>query len=720
MKAHKSNSTIWFLRCLYTYISIFLIVLLVMAGMFSRFESSVEKMLCEGYQRQMETAATTLVKSLEQTASITALLAEDNAVKRISRATQESLPQIVMEMHSAQSTMVRTYSQIGDEYLATFLLYPGNRYLVSNTFVTNDYLNEYPSRFSFGDMTAAEWRSYVTRRTSLQSWLGRADTLASLDFGSVSRRALPYIVSLTNAAHTGRIGVMIYWLDAQWLYNLLQLEEGMRFSLYGASNELLLGEETPPSEREYLILRAANSVAPQFCIELAVPHVLINRKLSDVTRIIKVYIFSGLLGVLLLSVGYALLHFRNIRSIVSQSDALSASGYSSPYRYAHDMLKTLSEARDSMQQRIILMESTYANNLLVNVCQHGIASSDDFAECEHLLGSHEGGYYVALLKTDQVQSASRTFIAAEESFEQATQALVVHSSPNMSLYIIRNQRSWTQEDLCQCAGRLLCAFGVWGVSSLQQDVRALHIAYRQAYSALAGCSGERRYACFAEALPENPEKALSISALDGLRNLIYAGKADRVEAFFLQLEEDSGAMIGVEQFQTFFVLRQTLMRISAEIASDHVPQSGLDFLYDERSHDGIERLKDYALRLTAQAQSLQREDTGGIRHAIIRMIESDFYNPNLSADYLAQQLGCSPKFIYQTVKEHTGKTPGELIEENRLRFAADLLLNTNKKNEDIARLCGFGALNTFYRIFRKKYGVAPGEWKKQQMTRQEP
>ena len=44
------------------------------------------------------------------------------------------------------------------------------------------------------------------------------------------------------------------------------------------------------------------------------------------------------------------------------------------YYYVQDMVQTLSKARDSMQQKIILAESTYANNLLVHVCQRGVAS----------------------------------------------------------------------------------------------------------------------------------------------------------------------------------------------------------------------------------------------------------------------------------------------------------------------------------------------------------
>ena len=103
--------------------------------------------------------------------------------------------------------------------------------------------------------------------------------------------------------------------------------------------------------------------------------------------------------------------------------------------------------------------------------------------------------------------------------------------------------------------------------------------------------------------------------------------------------------------------------------------------------------------------------------AMIAIIERDFGNPDLSADYIAEKLGCSAKHVYQTVRRQTHRTVGDVIESTRLQFAEELLLGTDGKNEEIAERCGFGTLNTFYRAFRRTHGIAPGEWRRRRSSR---
>lgn len=59
----------------------------------------------------------------------------------------------------------------------------------------------------------------------------------------------------------------------------------------------------------------------------------------------------------------------------------------------------------------------------------------------------------------------------------------------------------------------------------------------------------------------------------------------------------------------------------------------------------------------------------------------------------------------------TGKTIRERIEETRLSRACDLLRLTDKTQQDIAAECGFASATYFSRLFRRRFGSAPGVWR---------
>ena len=123
------------------------------------------------------------------------------------------------------------------------------------------------------------------------------------------------------------------------------------------------------------------------------------------------------------------------------------------------------------------------------------------------------------------------------------------------------------------------------------------------------------------------------------------------------------------------------------------------------------RLKDFAVRITQDTQKLTGPNVRTVNN-IMQIIEKDFTDPNMCAEYIADKLHFSAKYIYKLIRDNTGQTVGDIIEKTRLKFSLDFLTSTDKTNDEIAQICGFVSLNTFYRAFRKVYGVTPGEYRK--------
>ncbi len=94
---------------------------------------------------------------------------------------------------------------------------------------------------------------------------------------------------------------------------------------------------------------------------------------------------------------------------------------------------------------------------------------------------------------------------------------------------------------------------------------------------------------------------------------------------------------------------------------------------------------------------------------IYRFIEEHYVNGQLST--LASQLGYDLYSLSRLVKKLTGKTYTELVQEKRLMQAQFLLQNTKWTVADIGRTVGYDNLSYFHKIFRKKYGISPRQWR---------
>lgn len=91
---------------------------------------------------------------------------------------------------------------------------------------------------------------------------------------------------------------------------------------------------------------------------------------------------------------------------------------------------------------------------------------------------------------------------------------------------------------------------------------------------------------------------------------------------------------------------------------------------------------------------------------IIQFIENNITSDNLTEE-LCKTIGMSEKSLYRFLKSRIDMTPKELIDATRLSHAIYLLSYTDKDNSTIASECGFCNDNTFYRLFKKRYGITP-------------
>ena len=86
-------------------------------------------------------------------------------------------------------------------------------------------------------------------------------------------------------------------------------------------------------------------------------------------------------------------------------------------------------------------------------------------------------------------------------------------------------------------------------------------------------------------------------------------------------------------------------------------------------------------------------------------------NEELSLEKVARECGFSKYYFSRIFKKYTGKTFKTYLIDLRINKAKDLLLNSELPISQICYEIGFNDLSHFNRIFKKKVGCSPSEFR---------
>lgn len=105
--------------------------------------------------------------------------------------------------------------------------------------------------------------------------------------------------------------------------------------------------------------------------------------------------------------------------------------------------------------------------------------------------------------------------------------------------------------------------------------------------------------------------------------------------------------------------------------------------------------------------------TGKISSKIMRLIERDF-RTRLTLKDIAENLDISQSYASRVFRKETGGTIQEYLLIRRVKYACDLLENTELSVAQIAELAGFNHATYFIRCFKELLGCAPLRYRNRQ------
>ena len=154
-----------------------------------------------------------------------------------------------------------------------------------------------------------------------------------------------------------------------------------------------------------------------------------------------------------------------------------------------------------------------------------------------------------------------------------------------------------------------------------------------------------------------------------------------------------------------------IMKVYNDILSLSSIKDGFEaFISFLKIFDSLSRCEgSYTLATSSYAKVNIEEDS----HRILKVKNyiNSHYMDELKLKTLAQLACMSETAFSRFFKLHTGRTVSDYIIDIRLGYASRMLVDTNKSIADICYLCGYNNLSNFNRVFKRKKGCAPTEFR---------
>ena len=93
------------------------------------------------------------------------------------------------------------------------------------------------------------------------------------------------------------------------------------------------------------------------------------------------------------------------------------------------------------------------------------------------------------------------------------------------------------------------------------------------------------------------------------------------------------------------------------------------------------------------------------------------YRTEIRLPQIASIAGMSASAFSRFFKLHTGRNLSEYIIDQRLGYASHLLVDSTQSIAEISNSCGFNNLSNFNRIFKKRKGCSPSEFRENYQKR---
>ncbi len=127
-------------------------------------------------------------------------------------------------------------------------------------------------------------------------------------------------------------------------------------------------------------------------------------------------------------------------------------------------------------------------------------------------------------------------------------------------------------------------------------------------------------------------------------------------------------------------------------------------------NDNADLISESVVTYTFSRLTGSKKQSNDITNKLVRRIEEDFTDPDLSLSSLADELGYNVKYLSHSFKQKTGMGFSQYLRMVRIKHAVFLIEHGVDSVKNIAFLCGFTDPLYFSSVFKESLGVSPKDY----------
>ena len=255
------------------------------------------------------------------------------------------------------------------------------------------------------------------------------------------------------------------------------------------------------------------------------------------------------------------------------------------------------------------------------------------------------------------------------------------------------------------------------VGGIQNGIEKLSLSYKQALEVMSyKYTSSGRSAEGIASVDNDKIEFYPVSYEVKLANAIKAGDfalcKEFLSAIFVR-QTSQGRFVKKTAFDIVDIISNVLDSIQIDL--DDIFRKDFDIVSHLLCTDTPQEMQENILyifrEICTYINNKRKSRTLGLYEQLMAYINVNIHNPDLSQTLIAENLQISSSYLSKFFKKTTGVSMVDYINRKRMQRVKELLTNTDKPLEDIARDVGYTSSKTLIRIFKQFEGITPGKYR---------
>lgn len=527
------------------------------------------------------------------------------------------------------------------------------------------------------------------------------------------------------------------WIYVQDMYGNVILQHNYNSAPLELSES---GRDEIKIGKENTVVIYKSSMRNGFKIVKGIPESVLKKSIDSMRIMLIVYYSFAMLCGIIAAVFFAYRNSSSVRKLISyiENVGFRAIGEKNEYESIKNVIDQLYSSKEKLKSEIESQQKIVMSGMLERLLHNGMYTSTDLNYAKRYLLDFPSSYRLVIMKysyymhvnsNSKTQEDERSIIRAfiiSILKETYCDGMLIHPTGEYCIAIVLPQVDSTQQKKDKIEMYLkgvrkkimesIKINTVFSISSRYSGMENVGTAFHEAQQILAFGENtqERSIVWYEEPLVNRDEIQFGLHEGQKLYYLLLAGENEEVVVLLQGIisKNDSIMKIGNKFVQQlFYAIRGVFICANNELSGGKVNVYFPEYSENVPPEQLFSSLIDACYSFCEEAQKRKRSHNNALKDAIISYINSNYQDSNIFAKSVADKFDISEKYLFNFIREQTGKSFREYLEDVRLEHALQLLKETSYPINQIALDVGFISQNSFSRVFKKVYGISPSIWR---------